>query len=305
MYLLIINLYELGQFLRIMLWIALPAGIVSMLVTTFLQYRRSWREQSGLRLSIEGGAVDGRPLEAGRFEAGPVSHPGYGKGAGFDGQGPGGYGQGARGYDQGARGYNQGPGGQGDPGFPANEMNEAGSGEMNEADSRESNEAGSRPEDEEIDWNDGNENMYRGILWMKEKYEQYRELTDQRYERLREELGRSEQRYQDLLLTMEESKGRPPAMAQPQEEGQARGAGQVQAVERAYGVEEPHPYDLLAGELNAKQAVIEELEEQLRLERLRVEELIVRLQTNGQLLQQIYIELDKSYGMARPSEPQE
>ncbi len=57
MYLLIINLYELGQFLRILLWIALPASIVWTLVTTFLQYRRSWREQSGLRLAIEGGQV--------------------------------------------------------------------------------------------------------------------------------------------------------------------------------------------------------------------------------------------------------
>jgi hypothetical protein len=262
MYLLIINLYELGQYLHIMLWITLPASIVWMLVTTFLQHRRSWREQSGLRLAIEGGTM---------------SHQGYGQGAGFDGPGPGGYGEAAR-------GYGQGPGGQDDPSGLADELSEA----------------GSRPEEEDIDWNDGNENMYRGILWMKEKYEQYRELTDKRYERLREELGRSEQRYQDLLLKMEESKGLPLGAEQPHGGAQSNGV-----VERAYGVEEPHPYDLLAGELNAKQAVIEELEEQLRVERLRVEELIFKLQTNGQLLQQIYIELDKSYGMSRPSAQQE
>jgi hypothetical protein len=290
MYLLIINLYELGQYLHILLWIALPASIVWMLVTTFLQHRRSWKEQSGLRLAIEGRAVEGGPLEAGRFEAGqfeaapvevgPVSSHGFGQEATGDGKEP--------------------------------------------------ENVSIEPEDEDIDWNKDNENMYRGILWMKEKYEQYRELTDKRYERLREELGRSEQRYQDLLLKMEENGGPPLGMGQAYGGGQARGVGQAReagqahggaqsnggaqshdgaqshaVVERAYGVEEPHPYDLLAGELNAKQAVIEELEEQLRVERLRVEELIFKLQTNGQLLQQIYIELDKSYGMSRPSASQE
>ncbi len=34
MYLLTINLYELGQFLRIVLWIFLPMAILSMLITT-------------------------------------------------------------------------------------------------------------------------------------------------------------------------------------------------------------------------------------------------------------------------------
>jgi hypothetical protein len=270
MYLLIINLYELGQYLHIMLWIALPTSIVWMLVTTFLQHRRSWKEQSGLRLAIEGRAVESGPLEAGPVEVRPVpvSNHGFGQEAWEDGM------------------------------EPENLRVE--------------------PENEDIDWNKGNENMYRGILWMKEKYEQYRELTDQRYERLREELGRSEQRYQDLLLKMEESGGPPLGVGQTYGGGQARGAGPSHGgaqpnggahshavVERAYGVEEPHPYDLLAGELNAKQAVIEELEEQLRVERLRVEELIFKLQTNGQLLQQIYIELDKSYGMSRPSASQE
>jgi len=53
-----------------------------------------------------------------------------------------------------------------------------------------------------------NENMYRGILWMKEKYEQYRDLADKRYDELREELDRTERRYQELLATLEESKSR-------------------------------------------------------------------------------------------------
>jgi hypothetical protein len=279
MYLLIINLYELGQYLRILLWIALPTSIVWMLVNTFLQYRRSWREQSGLRLAIQGGAVEDGPLEAGRFEAGRLE----------------------------AERFEAGPVEAVLP--EAGPLSTQGFGQEAGGEEKE-------PEEEDIDWNDGNENMYRGILWMKEKYEQYRELTDLRYERLRDELGRSEQRYQDLLLKMEESQGLPSGVGhaggvgQAQAVGQARvgqshGGAQPHVMERAYGVEEPHPYDLLAGELNAKQAVIEELEEQLRLERLRVEELIFKLQTNGQLLQQIYIELDKSYGMSRPSAPSE
>ncbi len=45
----------------------------------------------------------------------------------------------------------------------------------------------------------GNGNIYKGILWMKEKYEQYVEQSDRRYERLKEDLARSEKKYQDLL----------------------------------------------------------------------------------------------------------
>src|ERR1700728_895101 len=41
----------------------------------------------------------------------------------------------------------------------------------------------------------GKETIYQGILWMKEKYEHYREQADHRYELLREELCRSERRY--------------------------------------------------------------------------------------------------------------
>ncbi len=43
-------------------------------------------------------------------------------------------------------------------------------------------------------------------MWMKEKYEQYRELTDKRYEQLREQLNRSELRYQGVLLELQESR---------------------------------------------------------------------------------------------------
>jgi hypothetical protein len=43
------------------------------------------------------------------------------------------------------------------------------------------------------------ENLYKGILWMKEKYEQYRDLADQRYDRLKEHLTRMEKKYEELL----------------------------------------------------------------------------------------------------------
>ncbi len=103
----------------------------------------------------------------------------------------------------------------------------------------------------------GKETIYQGILWMKEKYEQYREEADRRYEQLREEHGRSERRYQELLTTMEQDKI------------------------SAFGT--------------VTNNRIEELEAQLRSERLKVEELVLKLQANSQLLLTIYQELDKSF----------
>ncbi|WP_431215559.1 hypothetical protein ACQ86N_13240 [Puia sp. P3] len=55
--------------------------------------------------------------------------------------------------------------------------------------------------------------MYKGILWMKEKYEQYRDLADRRIEQLKDELVRSEQRYRDLLDQRVE--GRAPGVPPP------------------------------------------------------------------------------------------
>ena len=96
---------------------------------------------------------------------------------------------------------------------------------------------------------DGKDSIYQGILWMKEKYEQYREQADRRYELLKEELNRSERRYQDLLLSMEENKsGLPPAAALAMVEAQ---------------------YIQVCQQLDARQLIIDELEEKLRIERLR------------------------------------
>jgi chromosome segregation ATPase len=40
---------------------------------------------------------------------------------------------------------------------------------------------------------------YQGLLWMKQKYEEYREQMDLRYGKLKEELARAEKKYLDLL----------------------------------------------------------------------------------------------------------
>src|SRR5258708_27972681 len=54
MYRLLINLYEFGQFLRILLWISVPLVVLSMLVTTWLHYRRKRRTPEELMLSLQG-----------------------------------------------------------------------------------------------------------------------------------------------------------------------------------------------------------------------------------------------------------
>lgn len=56
-----------------------------------------------------------------------------------------------------------------------------------------------------------NGNAYRGFLWMKDKYEQYREQTDRKYEKLKEELTRSENRYLELLTSRPSQPANPSA----------------------------------------------------------------------------------------------
>jgi hypothetical protein len=263
MYLLTINLYELGQFLRIVLWIFLPMVILSMLITTWLHYRRKEREQGGLLLAVEGfGRLpDGEP-ETIRQEATLSTGS-------------------------------------------ADSTATATADSTVTADSTHPTDPPAREE-----WNEGNENIYRGILWMKEKYEQYRDMADRRYEQLREELGRSEQRYQDLMLVLEESKRRSlEVVAKPKEdilltdmsagEGEILPSGQGgSSAESALSAEASLPADAATGtdrELASKQGIIDELEIQLRVERLKVEELVIKLQNNSQLLLNIYQELDKSF----------
>ena len=54
MFLLLVSLYEFGQFLRILLWISVPMFIIAMLVTTWLHYRRRRKTQDEMALSMEG-----------------------------------------------------------------------------------------------------------------------------------------------------------------------------------------------------------------------------------------------------------
>jgi hypothetical protein len=58
-------------------------------------------------------------------------------------------------------------------------------------------------------------------------------------------------------------------------------------------------YSQARQQLDARQLIIDELEEQLRVERLKVEELVAKLQSNGQLLMNIYQELDKSVNLPK------
>ena len=117
----------------------------------------------------------------------------------------------------------------------------------------------------------GKETIYQGILWMKEKFEQYREESDRRYENLRDELRRSERRYQELLETMERARN--------------SGPGAV--------TENPQELAELRGQLETKQGIIGEMESQLRSERLKVEELVTILQANTRMLQKVIPELGK------------
>lgn len=238
MYLPTIDLYELGQYLRIILWICLPLIIISLLVTTWLHYRRRLLDPGGLRLSVEG-------LDNG-MEPESVSH--------------------LPGDSLSYREHDADEQAEHDPDDPPRPIPAD-----NDQWGKES----------VTEWK-GKDNIYQGILWMKNKYEQYRDQADQRYELLKEELSRSERRYQDLLLSMEENKsGLPPAAA-------------LAMVEAQYGQ--------VRQQLDARQLIIDELEEQLRVERLKVEELVAKLQSNSQLLLNIYQELDKSPHIAKETE---
>jgi hypothetical protein len=152
-----INGYEFGQFLRILLWICVPIAMCVLLVTTWLQYRRRQKFSDGFLLSMEG-------VPAGGEEAMAPAYPG----AAVD---------------------------------------------DHSKDDRVEEPAPRVPETFGED--DYKDNLYKGILWMKEKYEQYREMADQRYERLKDQLTKVERRYEDLLVSIEAS--RPVLAAKPAE----------------------------------------------------------------------------------------
>ena len=269
MYRLLINLYEFGQFLRILLWISVPLVIVSMLVTTWLHYRRKRRVPDELFLSLSGVKGSGLFLLESAAE--------------ISGNGQ----------------------------EPLQEP--AGEPELD-------------PEQKE--------NIYKGILWMKQKYEQYRDMADRRYEQLREQLTRTEKKYQELLEAA--SRHVPPASG---ETVQGAGAAASVAYAEISDVEKASYPDLLEEKnrqiaflqqqldqriksyhqveidgrenksrvleleemqlrtrhlLEEKQAYIDQLEGQLVSERRKIEDLVAKLQVSSQQLLTIYEVLDRS-----------
>ncbi len=253
MCLLSVGLDTLGLLLRVWLWISVPIAVILLLVATWLNYLRSSRSKGNMRLAVEGLSREVRPGNDGLEGVGPAG------GDRFIGR-----------DDVVGEGSEVEVVGEGSEVIAEAKNGEdlEGSGSTEEGD-REDNDR--EESDREELTATGKETIYQGILWMKEKYEQYREQADQRYELLREEFGRSERRYQELQAIMEQDKNR--ILAEHLAETGDRLA-QMQ------------------GQLDAKQAIIEGLEVQLRSERLKVEELIKKLQANGELILRIYRELE-------------
>ncbi|HEV2480433.1 MAG TPA: hypothetical protein VGS79_12240 [Puia sp.] len=133
---------------------------------------------------------------------------------------------------------------------------------------------------------DYKENLYKGILWMKEKYEQYRDLADERYERLKDQLVRMEQKYGDLLTRVQ---GASPGLLEMEmtvpasvEEADSAGGTETQVEEFR---PEPGPLEFSGGteiiveraEASGDRIRVQELEEQLARTQQRFDEEVSRL----------------------------
>lgn len=302
MYLLLISLYEFGQFLRIILWISVPLVVISMLVTTWLHYRRKRQVPDELLLSLSGAE---------------------GAGIGFDAAG---------------RSANAAP--VVTPAILESAAEISGNGQEPLEESAP----------EPVLDPDQQEKVYKGILWMKEKYEQYRDMADRRYEQLKEELTRTEKKYQELLEAA--SRNIPPTGTDHPVENIVRQSSDGADVEKAsypdlleeknrqinflqqqldQRIKSYHQSELDSREnksrmleleelqlhtrhlLEEKQAYIDQLEGQLVSERRKIEDLVIKLQTSSQQLLTIYEELDRSMkpadhpetgeALSSPSEP--
>jgi len=279
MHLLLVNLYEFGLFLRILLWISVPLIVVTLLVTIWLHYRSRRKDGDELRFSMEGmditaepadllAAIQGRRMTVGIEEAGSSEGP-----------------------------------------------------------------TGGEKREDEFSERERNR-MYKGILWMKEKYEQYRDLADQRIEQLKNELVRSEQRYQDLL-DQRMGIGTPDSAGRPATDGVGHAAAGSDDDPSTDGVEHPaagkvedtapaaiahHSPDVMDDrerlleekgrqlnekdhQLASKDRQIEELQEQLQRQWQQTEALVSKLQNSSQLLLKISRELDGSVPPANQPQP--
>jgi hypothetical protein len=112
MYLLLITLYELGQFLRIVGWVFLPLFVIVLLVTAYLHHRRKRQMMASMPDAEEFLLSEGAPL----------------------------------------------------------------------------------PDMEEPD----GDSLYKGLLWMKQKFEEYRQQSDQRVNALKEELAQAKEKITEL-----------------------------------------------------------------------------------------------------------
>ncbi|MBN9379974.1 MAG: hypothetical protein J0H74_04380 [Chitinophagaceae bacterium] len=127
MYLLLITLFELGQFLRIVLWVFIPLFVIILLITTYIHYRRKRQAPAAA-------------LETGELLLSVESIP---------------------------------------------------------ADMEEPDE----------------DNLYKGLLWMKQKFEEYREQSDQRVSALKEELAQAKEKIADLTGKLDSLLGSMPEAA--------------------------------------------------------------------------------------------
>lgn len=323
---LIINGYEFGQWLRVLLWICLPGTVFLTMLATWINYRRG-RAAAGLLLVEAGGPDEGEAFSVGR-ESGmkeltrdervDAEHTTI------------------------------------EPERTATET------ERTAIDSERSVKEGE---------DDYKESLYKGILWMKEKYEQYRDMADERHERLKDQLARMEKKYEELLTRVKSAHpelletgtaapvsgvtvpplGTVPRVEEfPPEPERLDFSGETEIiVERAeaggdririqeleeqlartqqrfdeevarlrYQLDDEiargrRLYDeKMAGidagrlleqqvlhfgrQLEEKQRMIADLEGQLITDRLKIEDLVAKLRNNSTLLMNIYLELDKS-----------
>jgi len=152
------------------------------------------------------------------------------------------------------------------------------------------------PQDERVDTersvkegeDDYKENLYKGILWMKEKYEQYRDLADDRYAQLKDQLTRMEKKYEELLTRVQSAN---PELLESETTKQAAATGRVRmAKEPGLAATEEFspergPLEFSGGteiivervEAGGDRIRIQELEEQLARTQQRFDEEVGRL----------------------------
>ena len=258
MFLLLVNLYEFGQFLRILLWISVPMFIVAMLVTTWLHYRRRRKTPDEMALSMEGLDLSAAPeiliAAMKRMSVSPAP----------------------AGEHTLASITSSAPVSEAAPMLTQDAASMLAPDGAPMPDAHTLTATGDAEEREAIAPADAVDNMYKGILWMKEKYEQYRDLADQRIEQLKEQVARVEKKYEELLA------------GRVDQRIEAAPAAQIETAPAA------QDESLLQQQLAAKDRQIEELQSQLQIQFLKTEELIAKLQNSSQLLLNISQELDKT-----------